>query len=124
MGIISVLMGVQTPAPPIFSYTYTGYQPIGIAWMMWFYDKVVRIMIIRFLFLIRFWAEVLLNYAGAESGAWSLTDAGLGNRCFTGRAGITAGGSGQPESTKADPTCKRNYFPEITRSPALAGDPS
>ena len=56
-------MGGCTPAPPIFSYTYTGYQPIKYCLDDVFYDSGANndnsIPLIRF-------AEVLLNYAEAK----------------------------------------------------------
>ena len=63
--------GVQTPAPPIFSYTYTGYQPIKYCLDDVFYDSGANndnsIPLIRF-------AEVLLNYAEALYEAYGNPD--------------------------------------------------
>ena len=80
--------GLQTPAPPIFSYTYTGYQPIKYCLDDVFYDSGANndnsIPLIRF-------AEVLLNYAEAKAELWSLHGCGLGKKsigALRGRAGI------------------------------------
>src|SRR5690625_7220616 len=63
--------GVVVPAPPTFTYTRTGYQPIK-----WVVDEIGvdggsnntnSVTLIRF-------AEVLLNYAEAKAELGSLTD--------------------------------------------------
>ena len=103
--------GVQTPAPPIFSYTYTGYQPIKYCLDDVFYDSGANndnsIPLIRF-------AEVLLNYAEAKAELGVFTDADWEKTigALRGRAGITGGLTARP--TKADPYLQANYFPEIT----------
>lgn len=103
--------GVQTPAPPIFSYTYTGYQPIKYCLDDVFYDSGVNndnsIPLIRF-------AEILLNYAEAKAELGAFTDADWEKTigALRARAGITGGLAARP--TKADPYLQANYFPEIT----------
>ena len=81
---------MQTPAPPIFSYTYTGYQPIKYCLDDVFYDSGANndnsIPLIRF-------AEVLLNYAEAKAELGVFTDADWEKTigALRGRAGITGG---------------------------------
>lgn len=115
MGDYRRLNGNQLePAPPVFSYTYTGYQPIK-----WVMDNVSfdggalntnSISTIRY-------AEVLLNYAEAlaelgrlSSSEWDLTIGALRRR-----AGITAN---LQLPIQADPYLQQHYFPEIS-NPAL-----
>lgn len=101
----------QEAAPPVFSYTYTGYQPIK-----WTLDDVKydggtfndnSICIMRY-------AEVLLNYAEAtaelgtiDNDIWAKTIGALRSR-----AGITGGVTTLP--TVADPYLMTTYFPGIT----------
>lgn len=102
--------GVETPAPPIFSYTYTGYQPIKYALDDMFYDSGANndnsIPLIRY-------AEVLLNYAEAKAELGTLTDPDWETTigALRSRAGITGGLTSKPN--KADPYLQANYFPEI-----------
>ena len=56
--------GVQIPAPPLFSYTFTGYQPIKWTLDDMYYDT--RDLNINSVALFRY-AEVLLNYAEAKA---------------------------------------------------------
>ena len=56
--------GVQVPAPPIFSYTFTGYMPIKWTLDDMYYDT--RDLNINAISMFRY-AEVLLNYAEAKS---------------------------------------------------------
>ena len=107
--------GVTEPAPPVFSYTYTGYQPIKWTLDDTYYDGGSRnnnsISMIRY-------AEVLLNYAEAKAELGTFTDqdwaATIG--ALRQRAGITGGLTAKP--VQADPYLQTNYFPEIT-DPAL-----
>lgn len=107
--------GIQVPAPPVFSYTYTGYQPIK-----WCLDDMVNdngatntnsICLMRY-------AEILLNYAEAKAELGTLTDAdwALTVGALRARAGITGGLSTLP--TAADPYLQAHYFPDIS-SPAI-----
>lgn len=103
--------GVETLAPPIFSYTYTGYQPIKYCLDDVFYDSGVNndnsIPLIRY-------AEVLLNYAEAKAELGAFTDSDWEKTigALRQRAGITGGLTAKP--TKADSYLQANYFPEIT----------
>lgn len=102
--------GVETPAPPIFSYTYTGYQPIKYVLDDVFYDSGVNndnsIPLIRY-------AEILLNYAEAKAELGTLTDQDWATTvgALRGRAGISGGLTTKP--AKVDPYLQANYFPEI-----------
>ncbi|SEK96414.1 Starch-binding associating with outer membrane [Chitinophaga rupis] len=107
--------GVPQAAPPVFSYTYTGYQPIKWCLDDTYYDGGSRndnsISIIRY-------AEVLLNYAEAkaELGAFTDADWGMTVGALRARAGITGGLTAKP--VVADDYLKTTYFPGIT-DPAL-----
>jgi len=107
--------GVPQAAPPVFSYTYTGYQPIKWCLDDTYYDGGSRndnsISIIRY-------AEVLLNYAEAKAELGTFTDAdwGMTIGALRARAGITGGLTAKP--VVADAYLKTTYFPEIT-DPAL-----
>ncbi|WP_207534592.1 RagB/SusD family nutrient uptake outer membrane protein [Desertivirga arenae] len=103
--------GVQVPAPPVFSYTFTGYQPIKYTLDDMYYDagalNTNAIPLFRY-------AEVLLNYAEAKAELGTLTDADWAATIgvLRARAGITGGLSTKP--TVADPYLTTNYFPGIT----------
>ncbi len=56
--------GVLIPAPPLFSYTFTGYQPIKWTLDDMYYDT--RDLNINSVAIFRY-AEVLLNYAEAKA---------------------------------------------------------
>lgn len=102
--------GVTEAAPPVFSYTYTGYQPIKWTLDDTYYDGGSRndnsISIIRY-------AEVLLNYAEAKAELGTLNDADWTRTIGTlrKRAGITAGITSMP--TVVDSYLQDNYFPDI-----------
>ncbi len=108
--------GTAVAAPPVFSYTYTGYQPIKYCLDDMIYDSgsnnVNSIPLIRY-------AEVLLNYAEAKAELGSFTDADWANTIgkLRARAGITSGLTTKP--TKADPYLQANYFPEIADATLL-----
>ncbi len=102
--------GVVVPAPPTFTYTRTGYQPIK-----WVVDEIGvdggsnntnSVTLIRF-------AEVLLNYAEAKAELGSLTDEDWRNTigALRERAGITGGLNQLPVTV--DPYLQENYFPGI-----------
>lgn len=103
--------GAQEVAPPVFSYTYTGYQPIKWCLDDVFYDGGTRndnsISLMRY-------AEVLLNYAEAKAELGTLTDNEWMNTigALRSRAGITGGLNTKP--TVVDPYLQSNYFPSIT----------
>ncbi|WP_237587053.1 RagB/SusD family nutrient uptake outer membrane protein [Pontibacter russatus] len=107
--------GTPVPAPPVFSYTYTGYQPIKWTLDDTYFDGGSRntnsIPIIRF-------AEVLLNYAEAkaELGTFTDEDWAMTIGALRQRAGITGGLETKPQV--ADPYLQANYFPNIS-DPAL-----
>lgn len=107
--------GNLVPAPPAFTYTYTGYQPIK-----WSLDdtgidqgslNTNAVSIFRY-------AEVLLNYAEAKAELGTLTDAEWAATigALRKRAGITGGLTAKPVT--ADPYLQSVYFPNIS-DPAL-----
>ncbi|HSI75059.1 MAG TPA: RagB/SusD family nutrient uptake outer membrane protein [Lunatimonas sp.] len=103
--------GERVPAPPAFSYTYTGYQPIK-----WSMDEVAidggnnnvnAVSLFRY-------AEVLLNLAEAKAETGTMT-----TEIWTGtigalreRAGITGGTQTLP--VQIDPYLQQTYFPDLT----------
>ena len=103
--------GALEAAPPVFSYTYTGYQPIKWCLDDVYYDGGTRndnsIALFRY-------AEVLLNYAEAKAELGTLTDAdwALSIGALRSRAGITAGLTTKP--TTVDSYLQTNYFPNIS----------
>lgn len=106
--------GTQQAAPPVFSYTYTGYQPIKWCLDDTYYDNGANntnsISLMRY-------AEILLNYAEAQAELGQLTtdDWNKTIAALRTRAGIT-GNLGLP--TVADPYLQKNYFPGIA-NPAI-----
>jgi hypothetical protein len=103
--------GVSVPAPPVFSYTFTGYQPIKWTLDDMYYDA--GALNINAISLFRY-AEVLLNYAEAKAELGTLTDGDWATTigALRSRAGITGGLSTKP--TVADPYLVANYFPGIS----------
>ncbi|MFT3824395.1 MAG: RagB/SusD family nutrient uptake outer membrane protein [Chitinophagaceae bacterium] len=103
--------GTLEAAPPVFSYTYTGYQPIKWTMDDASMDGGTRntnsISVIRY-------GEVLLNYAEAKAEAGTLTDADWTKTigALRSRAGITGGLTTKP--TVADPYLIANYFADIS----------
>ncbi|MGV3502755.1 MAG: RagB/SusD family nutrient uptake outer membrane protein [Adhaeribacter sp.] len=103
--------GLVSPAPPVFSYTYTGYHPIKWSLDDQYYDggsrNINSISILRY-------AEVLLNYAEAKAELGTLTDqdwaATIG--ALRQRAGITGGLNARP--SVVDPYLQSRYFPNIS----------
>ncbi len=103
--------GQQVPAPPVFSYTFTGYQPIKLT-----LDDVsldAGALNTNSVALFRY-AEVLLNYAEAKAELGTLTnqDWALTVGALRARAGITGGLTTKPVT--ADPYLIANYFPNIS----------
>ena len=103
--------GVQIPGPPVFSYTFTGYQPIKWTLDDMYYDT--RDLNINSVSLMRY-AEILLNYAEAKAELGTLTDAEWAATIgvLRARAGITGGLSAKP--TVVDTYLQTTYFPAIT----------
>jgi hypothetical protein len=103
--------GTLVPAPPIFSYTFTGYMPIKWTLDDMYYDT--RDLNINAVSLFRY-AEVLLNYAEAKAELGTLTDADWAATIgvLRARGGITAGLTTKP--TVVDTYLQTNYFPLVT----------
>jgi hypothetical protein len=103
--------GQQLPAPPVFSYTFTGYQPIKLTLDDVYFDagqlNTNEVPLFRY-------AEVLLNYAEAKAELGTLTnqDWALTVGALRARAGITGGLTTKPAT--ADPYLVTNYFPNIS----------
>jgi len=108
--------GALEAAPPIFSYTYTGYQPIKYVLDDTKYDgggqNINSIPLMRY-------AEILLNYAEAKAELGSFTDADWTKTigALRQRAGITGGLSNKPVT--ADPYLQTVYFPGISDAALL-----
>jgi hypothetical protein len=103
--------GIEVPAPPLFSYTYTGYQPIKWTLDDMYYDT--RDLNINSISLIRY-AEVLLNYAEAKAELGTLTNEDWAETVgvLRARGGITGGLTSKP--TSVDPYLQSVCFPGIT----------
>lgn len=103
--------GALVAAPPVFSYTFTGYQPIKLTLDDTYFDagalNTNAVPLFRY-------AEVLLNYAEAKAELGTLTDAEWASTIgvLRARGGITAGLTTKP--VIADPYLKANYFPAIS----------
>jgi len=103
--------GALEAAPPVFSYTYTGYQPIKWCLDDVYFDGGTRndnsICLFRY-------AEVLLNLAEAKAELGTLTDAdwALTIGALRSRAGITGGLTTKP--TVVDTYLQTKYFPDVT----------
>jgi hypothetical protein len=110
-GYSRISSGKTIPAPPVFSYSYTGYQPIKWCLDDTYYDN--GTLNINSICLMRY-AEILLNYAEAQAELGLLTapDWTKTIGALRARAGITGGLSSLP--TIADPYLEANYFPDIT----------
>jgi starch-binding outer membrane protein, SusD/RagB family len=102
--------GVAVAAPPLFSYTFTGYMPIKWALDDMYYDT--RDLNINSVTIFRL-AEVLLIYAEAKAELGTMTNAdwALSIGALRKRAGITGGLTTLP--TVVDTYLKTKYFPEI-----------
>ncbi|MBD0349944.1 MAG: RagB/SusD family nutrient uptake outer membrane protein [Flavisolibacter sp.] len=98
------------PAPPVFTYSYTGYMPIKWSLDDVYYDT--RDLNNNAVSLFRY-AEVLLNYAEAKAELGTLTDAEWAATvgALRKRAGITGGLTTKP--TVVDPYLQSVYFPNI-----------
>lgn len=110
-GYTRINGGDIVPAPPVFSYTYTGYQPIKYCLDDEKYDQgavsINSIPVIRY-------AEVLLNYAEAKAELGTMTDQdwAITIGALRARAGITGGLTNKP--TRVDPYLQSHYFPNIS----------
>jgi hypothetical protein len=110
-GYTRINGGSIVPAPPAFSYTYTGYMPIKYSLDDQKYDQgtvsINSVPVIRY-------AEILLNYAEAKEELGTFTDDDWSNTigALRARAGITGGLTTKP--TTADPYLQANYFPNIS----------
>ncbi|HTN36716.1 MAG TPA: RagB/SusD family nutrient uptake outer membrane protein [Arachidicoccus sp.] len=110
-GYQRITGGNKIPAPPTFSYTYTGYMPIKWSLDDMYYDggtlNTNSVPLMRY-------AEILLNYAEAKAELGKLTNQDwiktIG--ALRGRAGITGGLDQLP--VKVDPYMQKNYFPDIS----------
>ena len=98
-------------APPVFSYTYTGYMPIKWCLDDTYYDT--RDLNNNAVSIFRY-AEVLLNFAEAKAELGTLTDAdwSLTIGALRKRAGITGGLTTKP--LVSDPYLQTKYFPGIS----------
>lgn len=105
-----VTNGKDVAAPPVFSYTYTGYQPIKFVLDNTSYDS--GNLNNNPLPQMRY-AEILLNYAEAKAELGTLTDAdwNITVGALRRRAGITGGTTSKP--TVIDPYMKANYFTDV-----------
>lgn len=112
LGDYKRINGLTTiPAPPVFSYTYTGYMPIKWSLDDTYYDT--RDLNNNAVSVFRY-AEVLLNYAEAKAELGTLTDAdwAITVGALRKRAGITGGLLTKP--VIADPYLMTTYFPAIS----------
>jgi len=102
--------GSILPSPPLFSHTYTGYQPIKWVLDDTFYDSGSNNDNVIPLFR---YAEVLLNLAEAKAELGTLSDSDWDNTigALRRRAGITGNTSSKP--TTVDNYLKTEYFPEL-----------
>lgn len=103
--------GAEVAAPPVFSYTFTGYQPIKWTLDDMYYDT--RDLNTNSIAEFRY-AEVLLNYAEAKAELGTLTDDDWKKTVgvLRARGGITGGLNVKP--TVVDPYLVANYFPGIS----------
>jgi hypothetical protein len=108
--------GNQEAAPPVFSYTYTGYQPIKWTLDDTYYDGGTRN--INSISIMRY-AEILLNYAEAKEELGTLTDADWNKTigALRRRAGITGNTATKPVAV--DTYLQTTYFPEINSATLL-----
>lgn len=103
--------GLPVAAPPLFSYTFTGYQPIKLT----LDDMALDAGALNTNAIILFrYAEVLLNYAEAKAELGTLTNAdwALTVGALRARAGITGGLTSMPVTL--DPYMVANYYPTVT----------
>ncbi|MBZ4190134.1 RagB/SusD family nutrient uptake outer membrane protein [Niabella beijingensis] len=115
-GYKRLVSGTPKSAPPVFSYTYTGYQPIKFTQDDESLDGGTRntnsLPIMRY-------AEILLNYAEAKAELGTLTDAdwNMTVGALRRRAGITGNTGSKPVTI--DTYLQQNYFPAIADASLL-----
>ena len=112
MGDYKRLNGTTlVPAPPVFSYTFTGYMPIKFSLDDALYDT--RDLNNNAVSIFRY-AEVLLNFAEAKAELGTLSDADWAKTigALRKRAGITGGLTTKPVTV--DPYLQSKYFPNIS----------
>jgi starch-binding outer membrane protein, SusD/RagB family len=99
------------PAPPVFTYSFTGYMPIKWSLDDAIYDT--RDLNNNAVSIFRY-AEVLLNYAEAKAELGTLDDADWAKTigALRKRAGITGGLTTRP--TVVDTYLQSKYFPDIS----------
>jgi hypothetical protein len=117
MGDYKRLNGTTlVPAPPVFSYTFTGYMPIKWSLDDALYDT--RDLNNNAVSIFRY-AEVLLNYAEAKAELGTLTDVDWAKTigALRKRAGITGGLTTKPATV--DTYLQATYFPNITDAAIL-----
>ncbi|MFB6456417.1 RagB/SusD family nutrient uptake outer membrane protein [Chitinophaga sp. Hz27] len=114
-GYSRVNSGKTQAAPPVFSYTYTGYQPIKWCLDDMYYDA--GALNTNSISLMRY-AEILLNYAEAKAElgqmdgtVWVQTIGALRTR-----AGI-ANANNLPVTV--DAYMKSRYYPDVTNAPLM-----
>ena len=103
--------GYSVPAPPLFSYTFTGYQPIKWSLDDMYYDT--RDLNINSVSIFRY-AEVLLNYAEAKAELGTLTDADWAATIGVLRPGLASQAGLTAKPTVVDTYLQSIYFPNIT----------
>lgn len=110
-----ITSGTVIPGPPVFSNTYTGYQPIKWCLDDMYYDagsyNTNSVSLMRY-------AEILLNYAEAKAELGTLTneDWAMTIGALRSRAGITNGTTALPSAI--DIYMQQNYYSDIS-SPAI-----
>ena len=112
MGSYKRISGTSlVAAPPVFTYTFTGYMPIKWSLDDTYYDT--RDLNNNAVSIFRY-GEVLLNYAEAQAELGVLTDADWAKTigALRKRAGITSGLTTKP--TVVDPYLQTTYFPNIS----------
>jgi hypothetical protein len=112
-GYSRTLDGVYIAAPPVFNYTYTGYQPIKWCLQDEIYDGTAQNT--NYTPMMRY-AEILLNYAEAkeelQQGSLTATDWTNTVGAIRARAGITGPTNVLP--TTLDPYMVQNYYPGVS----------
>ncbi|MEP6748981.1 MAG: RagB/SusD family nutrient uptake outer membrane protein [Bacteroidota bacterium] len=109
-GYTRINSGTTIAGPPLFSYTFTGYQPIKWTLDDMYYDagnlNTNSVSLMRY-------AEILLNYAEATAELGTITAADWTKTigALRARAGITGGLGALP--TVADSYMQTTYFPDI-----------
>ena len=105
--------GVPIVAPPVFNYTYTGYQPIK--WVEQDESLDGGALGTSYVPMMRY-AEILLNYAEAkeelQNGSLTASDWSNTVGALRARGGITGGTNTLP--TTVDPYMQTNYYPDVT----------